>query len=175
LLIRIKKVNISDKFRRNVKSKLKKYAFIVLNLEKFWKRLCSQNRAGKHAHAFVRRGVVGPKNAKLLFFYVTHPHKDIRGFADFIERVTGDAEDLWKSLGHESLLNSYDEYKDFLQGRKKATFILFRNLREFSTPVTIKNLSQIIGKEKMPQMGLYLTERMAYQLISKGGAEIGGI
>jgi predicted transcriptional regulator len=175
LLIRIKKVNISDKFRRNVKSKLKKYAFIVLNLEKFWKRLCSQNRTGKHTHAFVRRGVVGPKNAKLLFFYVTHPHKDIRGFADFIERVTGDAEDLWKSLGHESLLNSYDEYKDFLQGRKKATFILFRNLREFSTPVTIKNLSQIIGKEKMPQMGLYLTERMAYQLISKGGAEIGGI
>jgi len=149
---------------------LKRYAFIVLNLEKFWKRLCSQNRAGKHAHAFVRRGVVGPKNAKLLFFYVTHPHKDIRGFADFIERVTGDAEDLWKSLGHESLLNS-DEYKDFLQGRKKATFIRFRNLRELPTPVTTKSLSQIIGKERMPQMGLYLTERMAHQLISKGGAE----
>jgi len=145
-----------------------------LNLEKFWKRLCSQNRAGKHAHAFIRRGVVGPKNAKLLFFYVTHPHKDIRGFADFVERVTGDAEDLWKSLGNESLLNS-DEYKDFLQGRKKSTFIRFRNLRELPTPVTTKRLSQIIGKEKMPQMGLYLTEKMAHQLISAGGAEIGGI
>jgi len=145
-----------------------------LNLEKFWKRLCSQNRAGKHAHAFIRRGVVGPKNAKLLFFYVTHPHKDIRGFADFVERVTGDAEDLWKSLGNESLLNS-DEYKDFLQGRKKSTFIRFRNLRELPTPVTTKRLSQIIGKEKMPQMGLYLTEKMANQLISAGGAEIGGI
>jgi len=154
---------------------LKRYAFIVLNLEKFWKRLSSQNRAGKNAHAFVRRGVVGPKNAKLLFFYVTHPHKDIRGFADFIERITGDAEDLWKSFGHESLLNSYDEYKDFLQGRKKATFIRFRNLRELPTPVTTKNLSQIIGKEKMPQMGLYLTEKMAHQVISKGGAEFGGI
>jgi len=153
---------------------LKRYAFIVLNLEKFWKRLCSQNRAGKHAHAFIRRGVVGPKNAKLLFFYVTHPHKDIRGFADFVERVTGDAEDLWKSLGNESLLNS-DEYKDFLQGRKKSTFIRFRNLRELPTPVTTKRLSQIIGKEKMPQMGLYLTEKMAHQLISAGGAEIGGI
>ena len=154
---------------------MKRYAFIVLNLEKFWKRLSSQNRAGKNAHAFVRRGVVGPKNAKLLFFYVTHPHKDIRGFADFIERITGDAEDLWKSFGHESLLNSYDEYKDFLQGRKKATFIRFRNLRELPTPVTTKNLSQIIGKEKMPQMGLYLTEKMAHQVISKGGAEFGGI
>ena len=154
---------------------MKRYAFIVLNLEKFWKRLCSQNRAGKHAHAFVRRGVVGPKNAKLLFFYVTHPHKDIRGYADFVERVTGDAEDLWKSLGHESLLNSYDEYKDFLQGRKKATFIRFRNLRELPTRITTKVLSQVVGIEKMPQMGIYLTEKMAHQLILEGGAEIGGI
>ena len=154
---------------------MKRYAFIVLNLEKFWKRLCSQNRAGKSAHAFVRRGVVGPKNAKLLFFYVIHPHKDIRGFADFIERFTGDAENLWKSLGHESLLNSYNEYKDFLQGRKKATFIRFRNLHEFPNPVTTKVLSQVVGIERMPQMGLYLTERMANQLISAGGAEIGGI
>jgi len=147
----------------------------VLNLEKFWKRLCSQNRAGKQAHAFIRRGVVGPKNAKLLFFYVIHPHKDIRGFADFVERVTGDAENLWKSLGHESLLNSYNEYKDFLQGRKKATFIRFRNLNEFPNPVTTKVLSQVVGIERMPQMGLYLTERMANQLMSAGGAEIGGI
>ena len=154
---------------------MKRYAFIVLNLEKFWKRLCSQNRAGKQAHAFIRRGVVGPKNAKLLFFYVIHPHKDIRGFADFVERVTGDAENLWKSLGHESLLNSYNEYKDFLQGRKKATFIRFRNLNEFPNPVTTKVLSQVAGIERMPQMGLYLTERMANQLMSAGGAEIGGI
>lgn len=104
-----------------------------------------------------------------------HPHKDIRGFADFIERVTGDAENLWKSLGHESLLNSYNEYKDFLQGRKKATFIRFRNLNEFPNPVTTKVLSQVVGIERMPQMGLYLTERTANQLISAGGAEIGGI
>ena len=97
---------------------MKKHAFIVLNLEKFWKRLCSQNRAGKFAHAFVRRGIVGPKNAKQLFFYVTHPHKDIRGYVDFVERVTGDAESLGKSLGHESLLNSYDEYNDFCREEK---------------------------------------------------------
>ncbi len=154
---------------------MKRYAFIVLNLEKFWNRLCSQNRAGKQAHAFIRRGIVGPKNAKLLFFYVTHPHKDIRGFAEFVERVTGDAEKLWKSLGHESLLSSYDEYNDFLQGRKKATFIRFRNLKEFPKPVTTKAMAQTIGIERMPQMGLYLTERIAHRLISAGGAEIGGI
>jgi predicted transcriptional regulator len=151
---------------------LKKYAYIVLNLEKFWKRLCSQNRAGKSAHAFVRRGAVGPKNAKHLFFYVTHPHKDVRGYADFVERVTGNAKDLWKALGHESLLNSYDEYNDFLQGRKIATFVRFRNLKELPEPIKTKTLAQIIGKERMPQQGMYITEEMAQQLLSAGGAGV---
>jgi predicted transcriptional regulator len=102
---------------------------------------------------------------------VTHPRKDIEGYADFIERVTGDAKDLWESLGHESLLSSYDEYQDFLQGRKKATFIRFRNLKELPKPVTTKAMAQIIGKERMPQMGMYITEKMAHQLISEGGAK----
>jgi predicted transcriptional regulator len=137
----------------------------------FCKRLCSQNRAGKSAHAFVRRGAVGPKNTKHIFFYVTHPHKDIRGYADFVERVTGNAKDLWKALGHESLLNSYDEYNDFLQGRKKATFVRFRNLKEFPKSIDTKTLAQIIGKERMPQQGMYITEKMAQQLIYAGGAE----
>ena len=126
-------------------------------------------------HAFVRRGVVGPKNAKKLFFYVTHPKKDIQGFADFIERKTGDAKELWKTLGHESLLKSYEEYQDFLQGRKRATFIRFRNLRELPNHVPTKVLLQVIGKERMPQMGLYLNEKTTHKLLSEGGIENGGI
>ncbi len=118
---------------------------------------------------------MGPKSAKLLFFYVTHPRKDIRGFADFIERLTGNAEDLWENLGHESLLKSYDEYQDFLQGRKKATFIRFTNLRELPNPVSAKVISQVTGIARMPRMGLYLTEKMAHKLILEGGIEIGGI
>jgi predicted transcriptional regulator len=151
---------------------LKNHAFIVLNFEKFWNRLCSQNKTGKHIHAFVRRGIVGPKNAKQLFFYVTHPRKDIQGYADFIERVTGDAKDLWRTLGHESLLNSYNEYYDFLQGRKKATFIRFKNLKELPKPITTKAMTQIIGVERMPQMGIYITKRMANQLLATGGIEL---
>jgi predicted transcriptional regulator len=149
---------------------MERYAFIVLNFEKFWKRLCSQNRAGKKAHAFVRRGVMGPKNAKMLFFYTTHPHKDIRGYADFVERVAGDSKTLWETLGHESLLSSYDEYNDFLQGRKKSTFIRFRNLKEFPKPVTAKEWTKIIGKKRMPQIGLYITKETAQKLLSAGGA-----
>ena len=149
---------------------MRKQAFIVLNLEKFWNRLCRQNRAGKTNHVFVRRGVVGPKSAKQLVFYVTHPRKDIRGYADFIERVTGDAKELWKSLGHESVLSSYDEYQDFLQGRKKSTFIRFKNLKELPKPVTTEAITQIIGKERMPQMGIYITEEIVNQLLAEGGA-----
>jgi predicted transcriptional regulator len=118
---------------------------------------------------------VGPKNAKQLFFYVTHPRKDIRGYADFIERISGKAKDLWKSLGHESLLSSFDEYQDFLKGRKKATFIRFKNLKELPNPVTTKAIMRIIGKERMPQMGMYITEKMAHRLILEGRAIIGEI
>ena len=150
---------------------MEKYAYIVLNFEKFWKRLCSQNRGGKSAHAFVRRGIMGPKKAKQLFFYVTHPRKEIKGYADFVERVSGNANDLWESLGHESLLNSYDEYKSFLQGRRKSTFVRFRNLKELPIPIKEKIFAQIIGKERMPQQGMYITKEMAHQLLSAGGAE----
>ena len=150
---------------------MENYAYIVLNFEKFWKRLCSQNRAGKTAHAFVRRGIMGPKKAKKLFFYVTHPHKDIQGYADFVERVSGNAKDLWKSLGDESLLNSYEEYNDFLQGRRKATFVRFRNLKELPNPIKATTFAQIIGKKRMPQQGMYVTKEMTQQLLAAGGAK----
>jgi predicted transcriptional regulator len=151
---------------------MEKYAYIVLNFEKFWKRLCSQNRTGKSVHAFVRRGIMGPRKTKKLFFYVTHPRKEIQGYADFVERVTGNAKDLWKAFGHESLLNSYDEYNDFLQGRRKATFIRFRNLKELPKPLKAKTFAQIIGRKRMPQQGMYITEEMTQQLLAAGGAEI---
>jgi len=150
---------------------LQKYAFNVLNLEKFWSRLCNQNKAGKANHAFVPRGAVGPKTAKHLFFYVTHPTKEIQSYADFVEHVTGDSKELWESLGQESLLNSYDEYDDFLQGRKTATSVRFKNLKEFSKPVTSKTVLQLLGKQRMPQMGIYITENMANLLLSEGGME----
>lgn len=116
-------------------------------------------------HAFVRRGLVGPKNAELLLFYVTHPHKEIRGVGEFVERVAGDAEGLWKTYGHESLLKSYEEYIDFMQGRRKATFIMFKNLRELPTPIPANVIFQVTGIGRMPRMGKYITKEMAHQLL----------
>ena len=152
--------------------KLEEYGFIVLNFEKFWIRLCSQNREGKANHSFVRRGVAGPKNTTKLFFYVTYPQKSIQGCADFVERINGDAEELWKTFGHESLLKSSEEYQNFLQGRTKSTFIRFKNLKEFPNPVTPEKWQKIIGKKRMPQIGTYLTEKMVHQLLVEGGVKL---
>ncbi|MFQ6080311.1 MAG: hypothetical protein ACE5OW_01420 [Candidatus Bathyarchaeia archaeon] len=143
----------------------KRYAYILLTDEKWWNRRCSQNRAGKKLHAFVRRGTVGPKNAELIFFYVKHPLKEIRGFGEFVERVKGDVDELWNKHGHETVFESYEEYMDFMQGRTKATFIRFKNLRLLSAPKSLKDISQITGIERMSRNGRYINEETARELI----------
>jgi len=142
-----------------------RYAYILLNYEKFWNRVCSRNRAGKALHAFVRRGKVGPKKTKLILFYVTRPSSEIRGVGEFIERITGDADDLWNAHGSETCLKSYEEYADFLQGRPKATFIRFKNLRELPTPIPANVISKFAGIERMPRSGKYINKKTVNQLI----------
>jgi len=142
-----------------------RYAFILLNKKKFWNRLCRQNKAGKTLHTFIRRGKVGPKKAELILFYVNHPAKQIRGVAEFIERITGDADDLWNAYGNESCLKSYEEYVNFLQGRPKATFIRFKNLRELPVPIPASVISKVIGIGRMPRSGKYINKKTVNQLI----------
>ncbi len=143
-----------------------RYAFILLNNEEFWNQLCRQNRAGKALHTFVRRGKVrARKKTELLLFYVNHPVKEIRGVAEFIERITGDADDLWNAYGNESCLKSYEECMNFLQGRPKATFIRFKNLRELPVPTTASVISKITGIDRMPRSGKYVNKKTVNQLI----------
>lgn len=142
-----------------------RYAYILLNYQKFWKRVCSQSRAGKTLHAFVRRGKVGPKKTKLILFYVNHPSSKIRGFGEFIERITGEADDLWNAYGTETCLESYEEYADFLQGRQKATIIRFKNLRELPVPISASVISKVAGIGRMPRSGKYLNKKTVNQLI----------
>lgn len=142
-----------------------RYAYILMDNEKWWNRLCNQSRAGKKLHAFVRKSAVGPKNAKMLLFYVTHPFKEIRGYGEFVERIVGDAEELWNTYGSESCLNSYKEYKGFLQGRSKATFIRFKNLRELSPSIPASVIYQIVGIRRMSRNGRYINRKMTHKLI----------
>lgn len=144
---------------------LERYAYVLLANEKWWRRLCSQSRAGQNIQAFVRRGLVGPKNTKLILFYVTYPFKEIRGYATFIQRVTGDVRDLWNSYSHEASLKSFREYLELLQGRSKASFIRFKDLNEFSTPIPASTISKVTRIDRMPRSGTYISKEMAHELV----------
>ena len=139
--------------------------FILPIEAKWWKRFCDQNREGKTLHVYVRKGNVGPKDARLIFFYVTHPFKEIRGFAEFVDRIIGDADELWKDHGSETCLRSYEEFKNLMRGRRKATFILFRNLHELSKPVSFETISKVLGIRRMSRMGKYVTREESLDLI----------
>ena len=142
-----------------------KYAYILLSDEKWWIRRCNKNKAGQTLQSFVRKGAVGPKDAKLILFYIKHPLREIRGSGEFLERIVGDADKLWTALGHETVFDSYQEYLTFMNGRTHATFIRFKNLQEFFTPIPVKVFSQICGVSRMPRGGKYISREMANALI----------
>ena len=142
-----------------------RYAYILLINPKWWNRLCSRLEAGKKFHAFVRRGLVGPKKTSLLLFYVAHPLEEIRGFAQFVERVTGEADDLWRTYRGETSLRSYKEYKNFLHGKLETTFIRFKSLKTFSHPISASVIFRVAGIGRMPRGGRYISREIAQELI----------
>jgi hypothetical protein len=82
-----------------VHTKRERYAFILVADKEYWNKLRERNKAGKGAHAFVRKSQVVPKNAQKLLFYVKKPVVQVQGIADFIERLTGDGGELWRKYG----------------------------------------------------------------------------
>jgi predicted transcriptional regulator len=145
--------------------RLSKYAFLLLTKKKWWNRRVAQRGAGKQIQAFVRKNAVGPTNTSLLLFYVTHPIREIRGTADFEERVVGKAEELWRDYSKETVFKSHDEYLDFMRGRTKTTFIRFRNLYELHQPIPLKKILQIIGISRLPRSGKYLSKEAVNKLL----------
>jgi predicted transcriptional regulator len=138
------------------------YAYVLLEAEKWWNRRCSQRKAGKTQQAFVRQGKVGPLSAEQLFFYVKHPIREIRGKAEFVERIVGNADELWNKYGAETVFESYNEYKEFLDGREKTTFIRFKNLQELTQPVPAKSfLAKTGGGVMLSRSGKYVGKELA--------------
>jgi predicted transcriptional regulator len=144
---------------------LPNYAYLLLTKEKWWNRTVAQRHSGKEVHTFVRKNAVGPIDAEQLLFYVSHPAREIRGVGDFEERVAGEVEELWRKYNNETVFESHEEYLDFLQGRKKATFIRFRNLRELHPPIPLKAALQTIGVARLPRNGKYLSRELANKLL----------
>jgi len=158
-----------------VPSTSERYAYILINDEKWWNRRLSQNRTGKSMHAFVRKGTVGPKRAELILFYVKHPFREIRGYGEFVERVIGTADELWNAYGHETVFESREEYTEFLQGRTKATFIRFKNLQELAQPVPMKVFSEILDIGRMPRSGKYISREAMNQLVQRELTKLEGV
>jgi len=125
--------------------KRERFAFILIADEKYWNRLRQRNKTHRGIHAFVRKSQVGPKNAQRLLFYVKKPVMQIRGAADFIERLTGDREELWRKYGAESCFKSFKEYCAFAQGREMMTLVRFKNFTELENPKPTKAIRNILG------------------------------
>lgn len=140
------------------------YGFILLSDEKWWNRLCERSRSGSQTHAFVRRSLVGPLETRKLLFYVKRPSMQIKGVADFIERVAGDYKELWSKYGSETCLKSFEDYLDFLQGRRKVTFIRFTNFCEFEVPVSMEAVTKVLDVSRIPRGGKYINREMLNQL-----------
>ena len=56
-------------------------------------------------------------------------------FFIFVERLTGDYEDLWQKFGGDSCFELYEEYCKFADGREKMTFIRFSDFNEIASPM----------------------------------------
>jgi predicted transcriptional regulator len=127
------------------KMKTDRYAFILISDKKYWKRLCDRSKTGKVVSAFVRKNRVAPKATEKLLFYVKKPVMQVRGMADFVERQTGQATELWKKLGAETCFASYDEYCWFAHGRTEMTFVRFRKFSELENPKSTEVLRTVLG------------------------------
>ena len=149
--------------RRATKVEKQHYAFILVSNEKHWNKLCERNRTGKETHAFVRKNLVAPVQAEKLLFYIKKPAMQIRGVADFIERQTGNHEELWTKYGAESCFENFDEYHAFAEGRHKMTFIRFKNLVELENPKPPEITTSILGSLRWFR-GRYVDLETAKQL-----------
>ncbi|MEM0095163.1 MAG: hypothetical protein QXL77_03380 [Candidatus Bathyarchaeia archaeon] len=142
------------------------YGFILISDVKWWEKLCQRAKSGKKVHAFVRRNHVGPLYTEKLLFYIKRPLMQIRGVADFLERVTGESHELWKMYGEETCLDSFESYARLLGGREKATFIRFTNFRELEPPVSMDVLKKVLNVQKIPRGGRYVSREALNQLIT---------
>lgn len=141
------------------------YAYVLIEDEKWWNRRLDQNKAANAVHAFVRRGRVGPKEAQKILFYVKQPTKQIKGFGEFLERITGTGDELWNLYGPETVFESKEEYDLFVNGRSNVTFIRFKNMEEFENPIGSDVFYAVKGIKKMPQGGMYLSRETLNSMI----------
>jgi len=143
-----------------------KYAFVIMVKDKWWREFRRLHHEGKQVQSYVQGGWAPPKNTSLILFYVTKPAGEIAGYAEFIERKVGDAEGLWKEHGHESVLNSAEQYFDLVRGKQRVSFIRFKNLQEAAKPIPLNNILMLLGVNRLARKGFYINKETAEKLIA---------
>jgi predicted transcriptional regulator len=143
-----------------------KYAFVMMIQEKWWRGFCQCQREGKETQSYVQGGWAPPKETSLLLFYVTKPVGQVAGSAEFIERKVGDAADVWNEHGDESVLQTRERYEEFVGDKERVSFIRFKNLREASEPIPLKNVLMFLGLKRLSRKGFYVDKETADELIA---------
>jgi predicted transcriptional regulator len=142
-----------------------RYGYLLTVEEHYWNRFVKRNKEGKTTQAYVSSAGILKDPVTLIFFYSIGTHKDIVGYAHFIESRAGDTADLWDRFGQETCLNSIDEYLKVTRGKKKVVFIRFRNLHASSNIVALDQIREVLGIERMPQTGMYVSKNQAERLM----------
>ena len=142
-----------------------KYAFVIMVKDKWWREFCHLRNKGKHVQSYVQGGWAPPKNTSLIFFYVTKPAAEVAGYAEFIERKVGEAEELWEEHGNESVLSSEELYFEFVRGKQRVSFIRFKNLEVAAKPIPLNNVLMLLGVSRLARKGFYVNKETAEKLI----------
>jgi len=91
----------------------------VLTIEEhYWNRFNRFSRNGRVSHAYVSSASILKSDVKQIFFCSVRQHKDLLGYADFVSREVGEPTTLWSRFGHETCLNSFDEYLRLTRGKR---------------------------------------------------------
>jgi len=142
-----------------------KYGFVIMIQDRWWQEFLRKQNNGARIQSYVRTGAAAPDEASTLLFYVTKPVGELAGHAEFIERKVGEPEEMWKDYGQESILDSKQQYEQFLQERRKVSFIRFKNLRKASKPIPLGNLRMLLGQRRLSRKGFYLGKGTTDELI----------
>ena len=103
-----------------------KYAFVIMIQEKWWQEFLRKNNRGIQTQSYIRLGAAPPKEASVLLFYVTKPVGEMAGYAEFIERILGEPEEMWKQHGRESVLSLKEHYDEFVRDSHHISFMIGR-------------------------------------------------
>jgi predicted transcriptional regulator len=148
---------------------LKNTPSLLMIRDQWWREFLVRLHQGRQVHSYVRRGLAAPEKTSMILFYLTKPAGEMAGYAEFVERITGDTDELWNRYGQETVLNSKEKYEEFIMDKSKVSFIRFKNLHVAVNPRQLDNILMLVGKKRLSRYGFYVDKEIADKLIALMG------